>query len=744
MKTTSSQAIRLLATVLLTTLLTTVTLLAQASSPTAAEKASHAKMIAKLAEIAEWAKSGHKYHGDKGAKEFWAQLEAKGDQADWKLRLDAALAHMRLGNIAESIKILKKASDEMRAGRLPGNLDAASSIVFYLGMGYMRQAETENCCARATPESCILPLKGGAIHTRKEGATNAIPCFELVIANRPANDYWHLSARWLLNIAHMTLGTWPEGVPEARRMPIEALQSKVPMPHFDNVAEKAGLDMFELLGGLVVDDFDGDDDLDILMSLWTADGQMRYMRNNGDGTFTDRTDEANLRGITSGINIFQADYDNDGDLDAVVLRGAWLYDNGRHPNSLLKNRGDGTFDDVSFAAGFGDIAFPSSQADWGDIDNDGDLDLYIGNESTPKIHAPSQLWRNEGDGTFVDIAGVAGVENLGYTKGTSFGDYDGDGLVDLFVSNLASENRLYHNLGNNRFENVAPKLKMEEPIASFPTWFWDYDNDGNLDIFVAAYSTGVGHIAGHHLGITVRDSNYDLLRLWHGDGKGGFTNTAKEMGLDYPALPMGANFGDLDNDGWLDFYLGTGDPFYYNMMPNLMYKNMGGKKFEDVSMAGGFAHLQKGHSVSYADFDNDGDLDIYAVMGGAYPGDPAYNALFQNPGFQNHALCVQLVGTKSNRCAIGARIRAVFTEGGKERSVYRHVNSGGSFGANPLRQTIGIGKATKIDRLEVFWPTTGKTQTFEDVTPDRTVRITEGSDEIVTLKLTRTTIGGKN
>ncbi|HIE68784.1 MAG TPA: CRTAC1 family protein, partial [Planctomycetes bacterium] len=163
-----------------------------------------------------------------------------------------------------------------------------------------------------------------------------------------------------------------------------------------------------------------------------------------------------------------------------------------------------------------------------------------------------------------------------------------------------------------------------------------------------------------------------------------------------------------------------------------------------VSMAGGFAHLQKGHSVSYADFDNDGDLDIYSVMGGAYPGDPSYNALFQNPGFGNHALCVKLVGTVSNRCAIGARIRAVFTEGGKERSVYRHVNSGGSFGANPLRQTIGIGKATKIDRLEIFWPTTGKTQTFQDVAPDRTVRITEGSDEIVTLKLVRTTIGGKN
>jgi len=734
----SRKALRLVAALTLAV----ASVLGQASTPTTAETASHTKMVRKLAEIAAWAKTSHDYTGDKLAKEVWARLEAAGDQADWRLRLDAALAHMRLGNTAASIQILKQASDEMRAGRLASNLDAASSIVFYLGMAYMRQAENDNCCARSTPESCILPLRGGAIHTRKEGATNAIPCFELVMANRPADDYWHLSSRWLLNLAHMTLGTWPESVPEARRMPIEALRSQVQIPHFANVAAKAGLDTFELLGGLVVDDFDGDGDLDILMSLWTAEGQLRYLRNDGDGTFTDRTEQANLLGITSGINIFQADYDNDGDLDAIVVRGAWLFQNGRHPNSLLKNRGDGTFDDVTYAAGMGDPAYPTMQADWGDIDNDGDLDLYIANETTPKLRAPCILWRNEGDGTFVDITAEAGVENFGYTKGVTFGDYDGDNLIDLYVSNLASENRLYRNLGDNRFEDVAPKLGVAAPIASFPTWFWDYNNDGVLDIFVGAYSTGVGHIAGHHLGIKVRNSNYDLMKLWRGDGKGGFTDAAKEVGLDYPALPMGSNFGDLDNDGWLDMYLGTGDPFFYNLMPNLMYKNIGGKRFADVSMAGGFAHLQKGHSISYADLDSDGDLDVYAVMGGAYPGDPAYNALFENPGFQNHWLCVQLVGTSSNRSAIGARLRAVFTEGDQERSVYRHVNSGGSFGANPLRQTIGIGKATKIGRLEVFWPKTGETQTFADVKPDRTVRITEGSDAVVELHLVPVAIGG--
>ncbi len=713
-----------------------------ASSPPVTPEQSHARMIATLREIAERARTEHKYHGDGKAKELWADLAAKGERADWKLRLDAAQAHLRLGNLQAGIDILVAARDALQNGKIDGDIDAAVAIVFYLGMAYLRQAETQNCCARSSPESCILPLRGDAIHTRKDGSTHAIPCFELVLANTPPDDFWHLSARWLLNIAHMTLGTYPDGVRAEHRIPVTALQSSIPFPHFPNVAQKVGLDTFALLGGLVIDDFDNDDDLDILMSFWNADGQLRYFRNEGNGSFAERTEQANLLGITSGINLFQADYDNDGDLDVVLLRGAWLYDGGRHPNSLLMNRGDGSFVDVAFAAGLGDVAYPSSQADWADIDNDGDLDLYIGNETTAKIHAPCQLFLNQGNGTFVDIAAQAGVENLGYTKGVSFGDYDGDGLVDLFVSNLASENRLYHNLGDHRFENVAPKLAMEKPIASFPTWFWDFDNDGNLDLFVAAYSTGVGHVAGHVLGTKVRASTHDLMKLWRGDGKGHFKDVAADVGLTYPALPMGANFGDLDNDGWLDIYLGTGDPYYYNLMPNLMYKNEGGKHFVDVSMAGGFAHLQKGHSISFADLDTDGDLDVYAVMGGAYPGDPSYNALFQNPGFGNHWLCVQLVGKDSNRSAIGARVHAVFTEDGHEREIFRHVNSGGSFGANPLRQTLGIGHATRIDRLEVRWPKSGKTQTFANVATDRIVRIVEGAAEPVPVLLSATKLGG--
>lgn len=707
----------------------------------AAKQKSHQRMVAELAAIAERSKSDHKYHGDGAAKALWAEMAKLGDKADWKLRLDAALAHLRLGATRTGIEILEAAHGALADGTIPGDVDAKNGVRFYLGMAWLRLAESDNCCARNTPESCILPLRGGALHTATEGSTKAIPYFREVIANTPAGDDWNLRARWLLNLAHMTLGQYPDGVPAELRLPTAAFESAIEFPKFENVASRVGLDTFGMLGSVIADDFDGDDDIDLLISAWGADGAMRFLRNNGDGTFTNRTAEAGLTGITSGINLMPTDFDNDGDLDAYVLRGAWLYDGGRHPNSLLENQGDGTFVDVTFAAGLGEVHYPSSTCDWADVDNDGDLDLYVGNETSPKIQAPNQLFRNEGDGTFFDIAQRAGVQNLGYTKGIAFGDYDRDGLVDLYVSNLHEPNRLYHNAGNGRFVDVAPKLGMHEPIESFGAWFWDYDNDGNLDLFCAAYSTGIGDIAAYHLGLP--RPHPEVMRMWRGDGKGGFTNVAPQLGLDYPALPMGANHGDLDNDGWPDFYLGTGDPYYYSLMPNLMFRNAGGTKFVDVSMAGGFGHLQKGHGLAFADLDSDGDLDVFSRQGGAYPGDAAHDVLFANPGFGNHWLGVQLVGTHSNRAAIGAHIHAQFDDGGTSRSVHLDVGSGGSFGANPLRQHVGLGKATLVKTLTIRWPRDRKEQVLRDVPIDRTIRIVEGKDGFTELALKRTVLGGK-
>jgi hypothetical protein len=197
---------------------------------------------------------------------------------------------------------------------------------------------------------------------------------------------------------------------------------------------------------------------------------------------------------------------------------------------------------------------------------------------------------------------------------------------------------------------------------------------------------------------------------------------------------MGCNFGDLDNDGWLDFYVGTGDPDLGTLIPNRMFRNDGGKRFQDVTTAGGFGHLQKGHAIVFADLDNDGDQDIYESMGGAFSGDNARSTFFENPGTTNHWIGLKLEGVQSNRAAIGARIRIKVQTPHGERSIYKTVNSGGSFGANPLRQQIGVGAAPVVD-VEIIWPVTGKTQAFHALPTDRVYKVREGQENLAPMEV---------
>jgi hypothetical protein len=299
---------------------------------------------------------------------------------------------------------------------------------------------------------------------------------------------------------------------------------------------------------------------------------------------------------------------------------------------------------------------------------------------------------------------------------------------------------LYRNSGNGTFRDVAVDLGVTGPHRSFPAWFWDFDNDGALDLFVSSYAAHVGQIAASYLGKTVDEGAF--ARLYRGDGNGGFEEVSRSFNLIHPTSPMGSNFGDLDNDGFPDFYLGTGDPDYKNLMPNVLYHNQSGQRFVDVTAASGFGHLQKGHGVVFADFDHDGDQDVFEEMGGAFLGDKYNDAFYENPGFGNRWLTLQLVGVRSNRSAIGARIRIDLIENGSARTVYKYVNSGGTFGGNPLRQTVGLGRAERIETLEVFWPTTGQSQTFADVPMDRALRIVEGQPQFIDLELSVFRLGG--
>ncbi len=701
----------------------------------------HQRMLRLLQQIADATPNNNIYLGESTPRELRRQLTGlppdASDWMKWQLRMQLGQEELRLGHEAEAITHLRKALLLIRANRDEAPPELVAESTFWLGVAYMRQGETRNCCVRGSPESCILPLREGAIHTERDPSRGAIWSFTKTLQATPASEPFHLAARWLLNIAHMTVGSYPEKVQKPYLLSPQFFESEEQIPRFQNIAPELGLDTFDLSGGAIADDFDNDGYLDIVVSTWNTVGQIRYFKNNRDGTFMERTKEAGLRGLYGGLNLVQADYNNDGNVDILVLRGAWIEKQGQHPNSLLRNNGDGVFTDVTFAAGLGAVHYPSPTASWGDYDNDGDLDLYVGNELSEKLSAPCQLFHNNGDGTFTDRAGKAGVENHRYTKSVIWGDYDGDRWPDLYVSNYRDANRLYHNNRDGTFTEMAGKLKVDRPEVSFPAWFWDFNNDGILDLYVSAYSARIEHLTSSLLGISL---DIELASLYRGDGNGNFEEVASQYNLIHPTAPMGSNFGDLDNDGYLDFYLGTGYPDYRSIMPNAMYRNQRGKRFADVSMAGGFSHLQKGHGVVFADLDNDGDQDVFEQMGGAYAGDGYSNVLYENPGFDNHWITIQLVGVRSNRSAIGARIQVQIIENDLPRSIYKHVNSGGTFGANPLRQTIGLGKASRIESLEILWPTTGLTQTFRDVPLDRFIQIVEGEARYTSLQLKKLTL----
>ena len=291
----------------------------------------------------------------------------------------------------------------------------------------------------------------------------------------------------------------------------------------------------------------------------------------------------------------------------------------------------------------------SQTAVWTDIDNDGFLDLFIGNEQ-----GPSRLYHNKGDGSFEDIAQSAGVDNVSFAKGVVAADYDNDGFMDLYISNLGGNNFLYHNNHDRTFTEVGKQAGVQAPWMSFATWFFDYDNDGWPDLFVTSYYMSPQEILRSQLGLS---SNVETLKLYHNEGNGTFRDVTEEAKLDRVFDPMGSNFGDIDNDGFLDFYLGTGTPPYGDILPNAMFHNQGGKQFVDVTASTGTGELHKGHGVAFADLANSGYEDMIAETGGAVPGDRHSIRLFENPGNGNDWMTMRLVGVKSNRATIGSGIK---------------------------------------------------------------------------------------
>ena len=629
----------------------------------------------------------------------------------------------KAGAVLENVRALIEAD--------PGRLHKDFPTVLFLqGVAALRRAETENCVVCGCDSSCIFPIKPEAVHQKPEGSRQAIRFFAEYLKLFPDD----MGTRWLLNLAYMTLGEYPAGVPAEHLIPLAPFESEFDIGRFVDIAPRLGLNRLNLSGGAIMDDFDNDGLLDLVTSSSNEGQPMAFYRNKGDGTFEDRTQAAGLAKQLGGLYCVQTDYDNNGFLDIYVARGGW-----KQPMrpSLLRNNGNGTFTDVTQQAGL-DTPVASQVAVWADYDNDGWLDLFVGSEpyyeGSKLVPGRCRLYHNLGNGTFEEVALQAGVANEGFMcKGANWGDFDGDGYPDLFVSNMNGPCRLFHNNGDGTFTDVAHKLGVTRPHTAFACWFFDYDNDGWLDLFVASFDRTLEDVIKSHLGLPHR---VQTCRLYHNLGGKRFEDVTKAAGLDLAMCPMGSNFADFDNDGYLDFYLGTGDPNYSMLVPNRMFKNVDGKRFADITVSSGTGHLQKGHAVAVGDWDRDGNVDLFVELGGAAPGDRFRNVLFQNPGHDNHWITVKLVGKKTNRAAIGARIK-VTVSGDAPRSIYRHVTSGSSFGGSPLQQTIGIGKATKIARLEIYWPTSKSTQVFRDVPVDQAIEIREFDADYRKLNWTR-------
>lgn len=653
------------------------------------------------------------------------------------LEIYKAAAQLSVGQEKEAVALYNKLLN------IPGiqNAKFYVQLLKSAALANLRLGERNNCISYRCTASCMFPIQGNGVHKDEAGSQMAIKIYTTVLKMETED----LESRWLLNIACMTLGQYPSKVPPALLIPgLDKDNSGIPFKAFTDIAPMLRLDTKNRSGGSITDDFNNDGYLDIVTSDIGLDGRMHFFKcDPATNGFLDVSVQSGLAAFKGGLNIMQADYNNDGWLDIFVLRGGWQPGKyGKQPNSLLRNNGDGTFTDVTVKSGL--LSFhPTQTAVWRDFNNDGWLDVFIGNESTnPNDPQTCELFISNRDSTFTNIAVAAGTDVQAFVKGVASADYNNDGWMDIYISCTDGRRMLLKNEGlqNGKlhFKNVTGAAGLNNiNVATFPTWFWDYDNDGWPDIFVCGYQGSNNSmsyaIAADLLGKPTLDAS--KMYLYHNNHDGTFTDVSKAAGLDKPVFAMGSNFGDVDNDGYLDMYLGTGNPDFKSLFPNKLFKNIAGKKFVDITTVARVGNLQKGHGVSFADMDNDGDQDIHEEMGGAFEGDAFYNSFYLNPGQnKNNWISLLLQGTTSNRSAIGARIKLSFKENGVTRYVFRDVNSGGSFGSSPLRREIGIGQTKIIDEVQITWPS-GKQQQFKNVSCCHFFKIKEGNDTIENVSL---------
>jgi enediyne biosynthesis protein E4 len=530
---------------------------------------------------------------------------------------------------------------------------------------------------------------------------------------------------------------------------------------FTNVTAAAGIKFMHFKGnkgvsinreefgpGVCVADFDGDGWQDI----YFVNGRDLYDRgisvrnalyhNNGDGTFTDVTEKTGVPGTGYGLGCVWGDFNNDGFPDLFVTQY------GR--NVLYRNNGNGTFTDVTDKAGVAGTESGTfhSGATFFDYDRDGWLDLYVGSyvalgdkrycqlgdvlsSCAPSEYrgSPDALYHNNRDGTFTNVTAAAKIyQPEGKNLSVAAADYDDDGWPDLFVANDGLNAYLYHNERNGTFKEMGLVSGMAVTaqgriMAAMCISLGDYDNDGRLDLYISDFQRSSDH-------------------LWHNEGKGLFDEVSEQSGitrLTRDVLSFGGGFFDYDNDGWLDLFIANGHVYpeveqatpgtHYKQI-NSLFHNEGNGRFTDVGkIAGsGFETPYVGRGVAFADFDNDGFMDVVVANNGDSP-----LLLHNSAGNGNHFLNFRLTGTKSNRDAMGARIRVV----AGTTSQIREIAGGGSYlSQSDQRANFGLGKSKLAEIVEVAWPS-GQRQVFHNVEVDKFYLIEEGKDQLQLQQIAR-------
>jgi tetratricopeptide (TPR) repeat protein len=579
----------------------------------------------------------------------------------------------------------------------------------YVKCGLYDQAVRELNLAAENPSTRALAMHETAVAHHRAGRFEQAVAAGVAAMEADPNNERTRSWLWL---SSRSLGGYPETVPVEHQMEMK-VGYEPPSVKFEDIAAKIGLDKTSAGRGTAIFDYNNDGLLDIVFTA--AHGGCSLYRNNGDGTFTDVSINSGLDQCVNGFIVTAGDYDNDGFVDLYVTRMGFYVGE----SVLYHNNGDGTFTDVTVQAGVQNWG-PGFTASWVDYDCDGYLDLFVANNLSGLFdrRIPNRLFHNNGDGTFTEVTAPAGMQTIFPTFGHAWGDYNNDGYPDLFLSASLGRPQLFRNNGDGTFTEVGMEAGLTDFVVGSTCFFCDYDNDGWLDIVQFAWSDHEDVVYTMRNGHGPADGK--AMRVYHNNRDGSFSLRSQELGIDGCWGTMSGNFGDVNNDGNLDFILGNGSPRMDRLEPFVLLES-DGEQYHNVTFSSGLPFSGKSHGANCVDFFGDGRLSIIIAAGGAYPGDLLTASVYRPTTLNGNYLNVRPVGTKSNRSAIGARI-TLFSG---ETLQMREVGGGSNFGCLPCEQHFGLGKLTQIDAIEIRWPS-GLRQRFENPPLNHSIKVTEG------------------